>query len=192
MLDVEALALLGDHVALDFVNTIEDRTGHHPDDTLRTPDDLYRWARRVGIEDVSPESALGSPRDELGRVVHLRESVHAILVAFDSGHAPSYMAMQVVSDTCVEACTHRRLIGGPPSLTWAWDRPCLENVRYHVALEAASLLTDPRLMARTHLCAAELCGWFYLDHSKNNSRRWCSMRGCGTREKAKRRTVSHA
>ncbi|MGH9785059.1 MAG: CGNR zinc finger domain-containing protein, partial [Terriglobia bacterium] len=30
------------------------------------------------------------------------------------------------------------------------------------------------------------CGFLFIDTSKNHSRRWCSMEGCGNRAKAKR------
>ena len=30
------------------------------------------------------------------------------------------------------------------------------------------------------------CGWLFLDLSKNASRRWCDMRVCGNRAKARR------
>ncbi|MGH7701051.1 MAG: CGNR zinc finger domain-containing protein [Gemmatimonadales bacterium] len=30
------------------------------------------------------------------------------------------------------------------------------------------------------------CGWFFLDASKNRSRRWCSMATCGSSAKARR------
>lgn len=39
---------------------------------------------------------------------------------------------------------------------------------------------------RIRVCAAEGCGWLFLDKSKNGSRRWCQMGDCGNREKARR------
>ena len=30
------------------------------------------------------------------------------------------------------------------------------------------------------------CTWIFLDETKNHSRRWCSMRDCGNRAKARR------
>jgi predicted RNA-binding Zn ribbon-like protein len=32
------------------------------------------------------------------------------------------------------------------------------------------------------------CGWVFLDHSRNGSRRWCRMADCGTTAKARRLT----
>src|SRR5437762_819551 len=50
---------------------------------------------------------------------------------------------------------------------------------------AAELLTWPAL-ARVHICAGADCGWLFLDQSRNASRRWCAMDGCGNRTKARR------
>jgi predicted RNA-binding Zn ribbon-like protein len=30
------------------------------------------------------------------------------------------------------------------------------------------------------------CGWLFVDESRNGSRRWCSMKDCGNRAKARR------
>ncbi len=39
--------------------------------------------------------------------------------------------------------------------------------------------------SRCKLCPAEDCLWAFYDHSKNRSRRWCSMDVCGNRTKTK-------
>jgi predicted RNA-binding Zn ribbon-like protein len=41
--------------------------------------------------------------------------------------------------------------------------------------------------ARVRQCESEGgCGWIYLDNTKGRTRRWCSMRACGNRAKARR------
>jgi predicted RNA-binding Zn ribbon-like protein len=39
----------------------------------------------------------------------------------------------------------------------------------------------------THLkvCRSDTCRWAFYDHSKNGRSCWCSMRVCGSREKAR-------
>ncbi|GAA0393839.1 hypothetical protein GCM10010357_13330 [Streptomyces luteireticuli] len=39
---------------------------------------------------------------------------------------------------------------------------------------------------RLKRCAEQACAWVFWDVSKNRSRRWCSMRVCGNRAKARR------
>ena len=50
---------------------------------------------------------------------------------------------------------------------------------------AADLLVSPELK-RVKQCADDFCGWLFMDKSRNNSRRWCSMKDCGNRAKAHR------
>ena len=35
-------------------------------------------------------------------------------------------------------------------------------------------------------CDGDTCGWLFLDTTRNHSRRWCDMRGCGNRAKVRR------
>jgi len=50
---------------------------------------------------------------------------------------------------------------------------------------AADLLSSSELK-RVKRCADDACSWLFMDKSRNNSRRWCSMKGCGNRAKAHR------
>lgn len=68
------------------------------------------------------------------------------------------------------------LSGGDPAL----DLPLWSVIR-----EAAELLTSGRL-AQVRECAGDACSWLFLDTTKNHSRRWCSMRGCGNRARVRR------
>jgi predicted RNA-binding Zn ribbon-like protein len=38
---------------------------------------------------------------------------------------------------------------------------------------------------RLKACPGRSCGWVFYDHSRNQSARWCSMKVCGDREKAR-------
>jgi predicted RNA-binding Zn ribbon-like protein len=57
---------------------------------------------------------------------------------------------------------------------------------YPIANSAAMLLTSEDL-GRVRECANEEegCGSLFLDCSKSQSRRWCSMESCGNRAKFK-------
>ncbi len=56
-----------------------------------------------------------------------------------------------------------------------------------MALSATGLLTSGEL-GRIKECPHEEggCGWLFYDASKNRSRRWCDMAGCGSRVKMRR------
>jgi predicted RNA-binding Zn ribbon-like protein len=41
--------------------------------------------------------------------------------------------------------------------------------------------------ARVRMCEApDGCGWLFYDETRNGTRRWCSMKDCGNRAKARR------
>lgn len=50
----------------------------------------------------------------------------------------------------------------------------------------AEQLALSEFFSRVRVCAADGCGWAFVDTSKNGKRRWCSMQLCGNREKARR------
>ena len=61
----------------------------------------------------------------------------------------------------------------------------LDGVLAPITWSAAEFLRDPA-SARVKECDGETCGWLFLDTSKNHSRRWCEMKDCGNRAKARR------
>ena len=67
-----------------------------------------------------------------------------------------------------------------------------EDIERHVALrmQRQDLLTRTDL-SRLKVCpqADGGCGWFFLDQSRNSSRRWCTMDDCGTHAKSRRLTA---
>jgi predicted RNA-binding Zn ribbon-like protein len=68
---------------------------------------------------------------------------------------------------------------------WGWEETTdPARVLWPVVRCAADLLTGPDLPL-VRECRATGCGWLFVDETKNHSRRWCSMKGCGSRFKAR-------
>ncbi|MFT2015133.1 CGNR zinc finger domain-containing protein [Streptomyces sp. 796.1] len=88
------------------------------------------------------------------------------------------------------AATDGGTAGGPTSPTGPHlhPHPDLPPVRRGLAAVAAAwsevVITGDA--ARLKRCAEHGCAWVFWDVSKNRSRRWCSMRVCGNRNKARR------
>jgi predicted RNA-binding Zn ribbon-like protein len=77
-------------------------------------------------------------------------------------------------------------VAGGFSWGWAKDLPGMALISGSVARSAADLLTSGQL-DRLSRCADDRgCGYLFVDTSRNRSRRWCSMKSCGNRAKAKR------
>ena len=54
-----------------------------------------------------------------------------------------------------------------------------------LAMSASDLLTSDAV-DRVRECDNPECRWLFLDTSKNHTRRWCDMKLCGNRMKARR------
>ncbi|MBO4274806.1 CGNR zinc finger domain-containing protein, partial [Microbispora triticiradicis] len=73
----------------------------------------------------------------------------------------------------------RLLVGTSPALL-------VPDRLAHAAVEFLSTADLRRL--RVCPLAEGGCGWLFLDHSRNGSRRWCAMADCGSQAKARRLT----
>ena len=56
-MNIEDLRLLGGALCLDFVNSIENRAGHAPQDFLISYPDLVRWGEHAGLIEALAEQA---------------------------------------------------------------------------------------------------------------------------------------
>lgn len=186
--------LVGGALCLDFANTVDPR--HSPDgyDYLSDYPALVAWSEHADV--VSPRQARALERiardDAAGaRAVHrraltLRDAVYD-LFAPPRTRAPA-VAVTVLNDEAHRALAAADLVVSGGRWAWEWrTEPALDRVLWPVARSAADLLVSAQL-SRVRECEADSgCGWLFLDTSKNGSRRWCDMRVCGNRAKARRR-----
>jgi predicted RNA-binding Zn ribbon-like protein len=169
---------LGGRLSLDFVNTVEDRASDDPEELLISPARLVEWAADAGAlpRDARPpaDAAL------LRRAIGLREAFRRVALAQD---APA--DLRTVNEAIAEAGRHAMLVPGRAGFTWGWSDDGAESLLWAVARDMGALLSDPGSMARLGTCGLDTCGWLFLDQSRNRSRRWCSMEGCGNVAKAR-------
>lgn len=174
---------VGNHLAMDFVNTlIAGPDG--PVDLLRSDADLWRWAHDSGrIDTARPARKPGSALDPA--VLRLRAAMHALFIARIDGIAPPRAALEHLND----ALAHLR---PPARVTYAGGRfqrtqaPLVDNADLlrHLADAAADLLENGPA-ERLRRCEGAGCVLLFLDVSKTGRRRWCSMAGCGNRAKVR-------
>jgi predicted RNA-binding Zn ribbon-like protein len=113
--------------------------------------------------------------------------VYAVLVAVAVEHAPPRKSALAIINTEV-ADARRGAALAYDGEAFAYQRPPQDELLplHLVACAVADLLTSPRL-ARVGRCeGVGDCGWLFLDTTKNKSRRWCSMKACGSRAKMRR------
>lgn len=177
----------GDHLAVDFANTVSDRLTS-PVERLATYADLVEFARQTGIlSDARAQELVDTcrarPSDAARALLTahtLRDALHDLYFAIAEGHPPPPASL-----ASFNALVPRLRLDSNLSWTWAGDVSGLDEMLGPIMKAAVDLLTtDER--KRLSRCRADTCQFLFLDCSKNKSRQWCSMSSCGNREKARR------
>lgn len=203
-----AFDLSGGALCLDFANTLDDRPDPRPNEWLASYGDLLAFmeqSRALAAQHVAPltleaERAPEAAAATLARAIEVREQIYRLFLALALGEPVPASDLAALNRALGEAPAHARLVplahhrGPSPNeapvpgqLAWGWaDEPIsLDLPLWPIVRSAADLLTSPVLSA-LRVCAATTCAWLFLDTSRNGSRRWCSMRTCGNRAKARR------
>jgi predicted RNA-binding Zn ribbon-like protein len=189
----EELKLVGGAPCLDFVNTVDWRGRDDPEESLTDYRDLIEWGRAAGVLDDGEEEALLiqgalSPRDAESvylRGVELREAIYRIFRSVCEDSEPPGADIETLNRVLTEALGHTRLVSLGGVYTIDYDSKPSEYLLWRLAASASELLMSEDV-DRVKRCASEECGWLFLDLSRNRSRRWCRMEGCGNRMKARR------
>ncbi len=177
--------LVAGHPTLDFLNTIHDWTAEAPRDHIATwPDAIaFGQAARLLSRGEAERLVGAGPDDEMRRLRALRSVLERVVGALIGAGTPSEGDVDHLAREAAEAVraadwqrTGRRLKRVIP----AGAGPAM--LRRRIAEAAEALLTSVR-MDQVGRCPS--CGWFFLDTSKNRSRRWCRMAMCGNSAKAR-------
>ncbi|MFI5384977.1 MAG: CGNR zinc finger domain-containing protein [Fimbriimonadales bacterium] len=166
-------------LCLQFTNTVAERRSATPDDAFVVPEALGAWLveRSLASEDFEIDEPYRI------RAIQLRDSIYRLLSGVAARNPPDEENLEALNG---ELCEALAKIDLDSKLRWSLtEQDPGERALMLIALSAAELLTSP-LRDRVRECASETCGWLFIDHSKNRSRRWCSMSDCGNLEKAKR------
>ncbi len=184
-------------LCLDFANTLSWRRMAEPTERLRSAPDLASWARQAGVISRAAERRLnadlrGHPDRAarwLGEARRLRDSIFEVFAAHSEGREPSPAVMATLERWIREAVRNSRLVSRGDTYEWQVRAvaPTREIV-LRVALSAEALLRSGDL-ARVGQCSGRDCRWLWVDHTRNQSRRWCDMAVCGNRAKAHRHHV---
>jgi predicted RNA-binding Zn ribbon-like protein len=155
-----------------FINSTEMPDGV---DELRTEALAVRWLRHVAGTDLKV-----SEKDR-GRLIATREALRDLLEAHTGENVDPAVAVRL-----------EKLLGHAPL------RPILSAEGATLAVNCrgvdsflgmiSTAIVEATLLGtwtRLKVCRSETCRWAYYDHSKNGRSCWCSMRVCGSRDKAR-------
>ena len=123
----------------------------------------------------------------LASAAELREALAAVLYARIDGGKPAAGQVEILEKHFHAAALHRRLRSGESHLDWSWSgvEQQAEIPLWKLAQAASDLLLSSDA-ERVKDCGDPTCRWLFLDLSKNHTRRWCDMKTCGNRMKARR------
>jgi predicted RNA-binding Zn ribbon-like protein len=190
----------GGRLCLDFVNTVSGDRAAGPRERIATYADLVGWSRQADA--ISDEQARGL-LEEAGRrpgdaeaahreALTLREALYRVFTAVVEEREPPAPDLALLSDHLARALAHRRIErAGKPCCALAWSDPpgALDAPLWRVAASAAELLTSESDVARVRQCGlhdTHECSWLFMDQTRAGTRRWCSMKDCGNKAKARR------
>jgi predicted RNA-binding Zn ribbon-like protein len=190
-----AFLLVAGHPALDLVNTLDWRFRKDgAEELLNSYGDLLRFTEQSQLLASAESRRLqrsAGERTGAQTVEHCRQLREALAEIFytklDGGEPPA--AARKTLETYFQAARRGQKLNWDhsPRLEWEWpkteDDPALPV--WALALSAADLMTSDAA-DRVRACGNSECRWLFLDTSKNHTRRWCDMKLCGNRIKARR------
>jgi predicted RNA-binding Zn ribbon-like protein len=183
------LLLVAGHPALDLVNTLDWRfRPEGAEELLNTYPDILRFTEQSKLLTSTEARRLRPSTRVLESCKELREALAEIFYARLDGRRPLAEAGRKLE-------RHFRATRLAQTLNWKqsprleWEWPKMEHdpalPLWALAMSAADLMTSEAVY-RVRACQNLECRWLFLDTSKNHTRRWCDMKLCGNRMKARR------
>ncbi len=162
-----------------FINSVELPDG--PDE-LGSPEAAAAWLQAHDIEAARLTAA------DVRRLIELREALRDALEAHtgENVDAGVFVRLQAL---LAGAALVPRLSSGGAELTPS--RPAGADGLLAAIAAGVIEATYTETWARLKVCRADTCRWAFYDRSKNGCGHWCSMRTCGTREKARAYRARH-
>ncbi len=199
------MRLVGGRLCLDFVNTVggrsRDLSKKRADASIVVSEklddyrDLVAWSQHAGMIEEAEARRLvreaarrgREAAEVLRRAIELRESLYRLFKSAIEGLEPRASDLAVLNEELSKARSREHLARVGDSFAWEWSdsRDELDRLLWPVARSAAELLTSSDL-SRLRECGGENCGWIFTDTSRNRSRQWCYMQGCGNLAKVRR------
>lgn len=191
--------LVAGHPALDLVNTLDWRfRPGGQEESLATYADLLVFAQQTRL--LAPKLAREIDRDTSAKMGEralagcreLREALADAIYAQLDERKPPATALKTLERIFLDAREKQRLLWEGHRFQWEWSsvETAAEFPVLLLAVTASELLLSESLQ-KVRACDNLECRWLFLDTSKNHTRRWCDMKVCGNRMKARRFKAQH-
>jgi predicted RNA-binding Zn ribbon-like protein len=172
------ILLLGDDIALDFINTAYG-VGKAARECLRSDADVLRWLNSVALP---AQAAEHKPGELLRLALELRQVALELVEKRSAGKTgnPQRLNRLLAAGSSYSELSWPR--EGLPALTSRQRLRGVEGLLLPVAQAVASLLSGGDFH-HVRKCDGPECTLWFLDRTKAHSRRWCSPALCGNRAK---------
>ncbi len=174
-----AFRLDNEQLAFRFTATLSDRHGNRLE-RLPTPERLDDWLSANEVRLTLHRAT--NAHLEVAR--EIREVIHRVGTAVAKNEVPRSSDLGHLNELSRASQTYPELIDG--TLRWGShaDDPVLAALGF-VAYDAITVLGGD-LRDHVKACENPVCGGLYVDTSRGQNRRWCSMNTCGNRAKKAR------
>jgi predicted RNA-binding Zn ribbon-like protein len=178
------LYFVGGVLCIDFINTFDHRNRPPEFDFLPDRKTFLEWGRARGSLPRRDLAAAAAGGASMTRVRRVREGIYRVLEPFARSQSPSGADLAAFNELLRETAGKLELIAsaGGYRLECPSGDPA-ERILCGAVRSAAELLLSNR-PERIRQCPG--CGWLFYDATRNRSRRWCTMKICGNRAKARR------
>jgi predicted RNA-binding Zn ribbon-like protein len=185
--DRPEFVFVGEHLAVDFANTVVVLNGNL-EDLLDSWSDLVRWLSQTGL---STHPSLDIPasrsREALKKVLELREAWKEQLAQIVIGNKVSEKFLERLNRLLVGEIFHETLHwDGGERLSLVRSVSQLEGEKLALAIFArqiALFLVEANLSYLRRCANTTSCVLYFYDTTKNHRRQWCSVASCGNRHK---------
>jgi len=198
----DGFLFLGNHVALDFLNTCPVQNGEAVE-LLTDFDALLRWFQAADLLSSRETASLRQQWGESARAQHVVEAVRKLrerlikeVLTRERGGTVHRAALDELNHLMAEHPMLTRLNArGNASTTELWFDPRRPEDLFAPLAHSAAMLFADADRNRVRKCGQ--CVLHFYDTSKKGTRRWCSMQLCGNRLKvaayaARRRTIDRS
>ncbi|MBB5326376.1 putative RNA-binding Zn ribbon-like protein [Anoxybacillus tepidamans] len=171
---------VGGNISIDFSNTIKMVNGVKTD-LLTSPLALYKWTKHFEFN-----IPFTSIEENFQKLITLRDLIHNCYQDFAykrkiaTEHLRNFNEFIQISEIFPQLITG---VSNFPKLFYESNQ--LNSPLLHQIIQSFfDVIGDEKTLSRLKPCENDECVLLFIDKSKNQSRRWCSMTICGNKIKA--------
>lgn len=191
---IETLSIDSTVLCCNFVNTVSTWKTAKNYDYFAGYDDFIAWCFKLEIsrpEHLETLKELANEQPEqaliaLHRIKEIRKVLQGLISAVAQDDNDKKLAyLSAANLLIVDAISRQRLlyVDGKFTMGQIDSANDLLSPVWKAVQSLSELLTDHETK-RIKECP--MCGWVFLDETKNASRKWCSIKACGTTDKMNR------